>query len=127
MVPRFLTRPVVPALLISGAVFLVVFAIADFVVMPWAAGKYRPVSTVPYVVGQDSATAADSLRARGLVLMIDSAGENSRTVPAGRILVQTPDSGSVVKQGRRVWVTMSLGRERVINPARGTRVTRAAR
>jgi len=118
VVPRFLLRPVVPALMIWAAAFFLVFIIADFFVMPWAAGKYRPVATVPSVVGFDSATASDSLKARGLLLMIDSTSENSRIVPAGRILLQTPDSGAVVKQGRRVWVTMSLGRERMINPAR---------
>lgn len=118
MVPRFLLRPVVPALLGWGGFLLVVFLVADLFVMPWVAGKYRPVAAVPYLVGLDTLAAADTLKARGLHLVIDSAGDHSRTVPAGRILLQTPDSGAVVKQGRRVWVTLSLGRERVIRPAR---------
>jgi beta-lactam-binding protein with PASTA domain len=118
MVPRILTRPVVPALLIWGTILFAFFAVADFFVMPYVAGKYRPVATVPYIVGLDSAAASDSLKARGLTLMIDSTRENSRVVPKGRILLQTPDSGSVVKQGRRVWVTLSLGRERVFHPSR---------
>jgi beta-lactam-binding protein with PASTA domain len=121
MVPRFLTRPVVPALLAWGGFLVAFFLIADLFIMPWAAGKYRPVATVPYVVGLDSLAAADTLKARGLLLMIDSTGDHSRTIPAGRILQQAPDSGSVVKQGRRIWVTMSLGRERVITPTRGMR------
>jgi beta-lactam-binding protein with PASTA domain len=118
MVPRFLLRPVIPALLGWGGLLLIVFLIADLFVMPWVAGKYRPVATVPYVVGLDTLAALDTLKARGLHLMIDSTGDHSRTVPQGRILQQTPDSGAVVKQGRRVWVTLSLGRERVIHPAR---------
>jgi beta-lactam-binding protein with PASTA domain len=59
------------------------------------------------------------LRTHGLRFAVDSAGDYSRTVPAGRVLSQTPDSGAVVKQGRRVWVKLSLGREPIIHPARG--------
>lgn len=118
MVPRFLIRPVVPALMAWAGILLAIFLVADLFVMPWAAGKYRPVSTVPYVVGLDTLAAADTLKARGLHLVVDSVGDHSRTVPAGRILYQKPDSGAVVKQGRRIWVTLSLGRERVITPAR---------
>jgi beta-lactam-binding protein with PASTA domain len=121
MVPRFLTRPVVPALLTWGGVLFILFIVADFFVMPWAAGKYRPVSTVPWVVGLDTLAVRDTLKAHGLSLVIDTLRDHSRVIRAGRVLSQTPDSGSVVKQGRRVWVTLSLGRERVINPARSNR------
>jgi serine/threonine-protein kinase len=87
--------------------------------MPWAAGRFRPVTTVPHVQGLASAAAEDTLRTHGLRFAVDSAGDYSRTVPAGRVLSQTPDSGAVVKQGRRVWVKLSLGREPIIHPARG--------
>jgi beta-lactam-binding protein with PASTA domain len=119
MVPRFLTRPVVPALLAWAALGLVVFLAADLFVMPWAVGRYRPVTTVPYVGRLDTIAAADSLRAHGLRFAVDTAGGYSLYVRAGRVLSQTPDSGSVVKQGRRVWVQLSRGREPVIRPLRG--------
>jgi beta-lactam-binding protein with PASTA domain len=118
MVPRFLTRPVVPALLLWGFVLLAAFLLIDHYLMPRVAGQFRPVTAVPLVVGLDSEAAADTLRAHGLRFAVDSAGEHSRRVPAGRVLSQTPVSGSVVKQGRRVWVKLSLGRERIIHPGR---------
>lgn len=114
--PRLSTRPVIPAFLAWVFLLIVIFVTVNFFVMPWAAGKYRPVATVPHVVGLDTLAAAETLRARGLSLMVDSVGDHSPTVPAGHILLQTPDSGAVVKQGRRVWVTLSLGRERIIRP-----------
>jgi beta-lactam-binding protein with PASTA domain len=119
MPPRFLTRPVIPALLAFGALFLVVFLVADLIVMPWAAGRYRPVTTVPFVGRLDTAAAADTLRAHGLRFAVDTAGDYSLSVRKGRVLSQTPDSGSVVKQGRRVWVQLSRGREPVVHPFRG--------
>lgn len=118
MTRRFLTRPVVPALIAWIVTLILLFVVVNSLIMPWAGGKYRAVVTVPRLIGLDTLAAADTLRARGLSLMIDSAGDHSRTVPAGHILLQTPDSGAVVKQGRRVWVTLSLGRERVVWPGR---------
>ena len=114
--PRLSTRPVVPAFLAWVFLLIFLFVLFNFFVMPWAAGKYRPVASVPRLIGLDTLAAADTLRARGLSLMIDSVGDNSRTVPAGHILLQTPEPEAVVKQGRRVWVTLSLGRERIIRP-----------
>jgi beta-lactam-binding protein with PASTA domain len=117
--PRFLTRPVVPALILWGFILLAGFLLIDLYVMPRIAGQFRPVTTVPLVVGLDAEAAADTLRTHGLRFAVDSAGEHSPRVPRGRVLTQTPDSGAVVKQGRRVWVKLSLGRERIVHPGRG--------
>jgi beta-lactam-binding protein with PASTA domain len=116
--PRLLTRPVVPALLAWALILLAVFLVADLFVMPWAAGKFRSVTTVPFVRGLDTTAAADTLRAHGLRFAVDTAGDYSRNIPAGRVLSQTPDSGAVVKQGRRVWVRLSRGREPIVHPVR---------
>lgn len=119
MPPRFLHRPFVPAFLAWCVLFLAVFFVVDLFVMPWAAGRFRPVTTVPYLGRLDTVTAAEKLRGLGLRFAVDTAGDYSRSVPAGRVLSQTPDSGSVVKQGRRVWVQLSRGREPVLHPVRG--------
>jgi beta-lactam-binding protein with PASTA domain len=119
MVPRFLTRPVIPALLIWGVILLAVFLIADLSVMPWAAGRFRPVTPVPFVGGLDTVSAADTLRVHGLRFAVDSTGDYSRVIRKGRVLSQTPDSGAVVKQGRRVWVRLSRGPEPILRPSRG--------
>ncbi len=117
--PRFLTRPFVPAFIIWCALFLAVFFVVDLFVMPWAAGRFRPVTTVPYLGRLDTVTAAGKLHGQGLRFAVDTAGDYSRSVPVGRVLSQTPDSGSVVKQGRRVWVQLSRGPEPVFHPQRG--------
>ena len=117
--PRFLTRPFVPAFLAWCGLFLIAFFVVDWFVMPWAAGRFRPVTTVPYLGRLDTVTAARELHDRGLRFAIDTAGDYSRSVPKGRVLSQTPDSGSVVKQGRRIWVQLSRGREPVLHPQRG--------
>lgn len=119
VVPRFLIRPVVPALMLWFAALLAVFLVADLFVMPWMAGRFRPVATVPLLRGLEPDAAADTLRARGLRFAIDTASDYSPRVPKGRVLGQMPDSGAVVKQGRRVWVRLSLGREPILRPARG--------
>lgn len=117
--PRILLRPVVPALLLWAAVLLAFFLVADLFVMPWVAGRYRPVATVPLLRGLAPEAAADTLRARGLRFAVDTATDYSPRIAKGRVLTQTPDSGAVVKQGRRVWVRLSLGREPILHPVRG--------
>jgi beta-lactam-binding protein with PASTA domain len=119
VVPRFLIRPVVPALLSWAAVLLAFFLVADLFVMPWVAGRFRPVATVPLLRGLEPEAAADTLRARGLRFAVDTTADYSARIPKGRVLSQMPDSGAVVKQGRRVWVRLSLGREPILRPTRG--------
>ncbi len=119
MPPRFSTRPIVPAILLWGAVLFSAFWVADLFVMPWMAGKFRPLATVPSVRGLEPAAAADTLRARGLRVAVDTAGDHSSVIPEGRVLSQIPDSGAVVKQGRRVWIQLSRGREPILRPRRG--------
>jgi beta-lactam-binding protein with PASTA domain len=98
---------------------LAIFLAADFFVMPWVAGKFRAVVTVPLLRGLDPEAATDTLRVRGLRFAVDTAADYNRTIPEGRIISQTPGSGAVVKQGRRVWVRLSLGREPILRPSRG--------
>lgn len=119
MPPRLFTRPIIPAIILWGIAVLALFLVIDLSVMPWAAGRFRPVVTVPSVAGMKPDVAKDTLRVRGLRFAVDTAGDHSRLIPAGRVLSQTPDSGAVVKQGRRVWVMLSLGREPTVYPARG--------
>ena len=118
MLRRLFLRPVVPALLAWLAVLLLVFLLADKLLLPWAAGAFRPVVTVPSLHGLDTASAADTLRARGLGFAVDTASDHSRVVPRGHVLSHIPDSGAEVKQGRRVWVRLSLGREPIVHPGR---------
>ena len=110
MVPRWLIRPVVPALLIWALILLILFLIVDLSVMPAFAGRFSQTVRVPSVIGLEVKQAEDTLQAHGLRFSVDTLSDFSRVIPRGRILSQRPDSGSIVKGGRRVWATLSRGR-----------------
>lgn len=110
MVPRWLLRPVIPAFLFWLAGFSALFLLVDLTIMPAVAGRFSKTITVPSVIGMDVEPARDSLEAHGLHFSVDTLTDYSRVIPRGRILSQRPDSGAVVKSGRRVWVTLSRGR-----------------
>lgn len=110
MVPRWLTRPFIPAALLWGFILLLVFLVVDLFVMPSLAGRFVQTKRVPSVVGLAPDAAEDTLKKHGLRFGVDTLTEPSNVVKKGRILVQTPDSGSIVKDGRRVWVILSEGR-----------------
>lgn len=110
MVPRWLLRPVIPALILWSLALLAIFFIVDVTIMPAVAGRFSKTVTVPSVVGMETGPAADTLKAHGLRFAVDTLSDYSRTIPKGRILSQRPDSGSVVKGDRRIWATLSRGR-----------------
>jgi beta-lactam-binding protein with PASTA domain len=110
MVPRWLLRPVIPALLIWLIAFLAVFFVVDLSIMPAVAGRFSKTVIVPSVIGEEVGPARDTLESHGLKFSVDTLADFSRTIPRNRILSQRPDSGAVVKGGRRVWVTLSRGK-----------------
>ncbi len=110
MVPRWLIRPLVPAFLFWLLALLALFLVIDLSIMPVFAGRFSKTVTVPSVIGLEPAQAEDTLRAYGLHFSVDTLTDYSRVVRRGFILSQRPDSGSVVKGGRRVWVILSRGR-----------------
>lgn len=63
---------------------------------------------VPNVVGQRELDAERALLEKKLVVVYDE-GEYDDQVPAGEILRQTPEGGSVVKEGREITLVVSLG------------------
>jgi len=125
MVPRWLLRPVIPALILWLAALLVAFFVVDWFIMPAVAGRFAKTITVPSVIGMEPAEAEAALKTRGLQFSVDTLTDYSRVIPRGRILLQRPDSGAVVKADRRIWVTLSRGRAGAPGPARsalGSRV-----
>jgi beta-lactam-binding protein with PASTA domain len=115
MLLRWLTRPIVPALLTWFAVCIALFYVLDLFIMPWAAGKFAPTVSVPKLIGLRLEKARESL-GPDLSLMLDSSSDFS-DVPAGRIMSQFPDPGATVKKGRRIWVRISKGRRGIEVPA----------
>ena len=110
MVPRWLTRPLIPAVILWLLGMLAIFLLVDLSIMPAFAGRFSKTVVVPSVEGYEIERAEDTLRAHGLRFEVDTLSDFSRTIPRGRILSQRPDSGAVVKGGRRVWAMLSRGR-----------------
>ncbi len=113
MLIKVLTKPIVPALFVFGVLSLAVFLGFDSMLMPWVAGKFTKKADVPNIVGLLPEKAEAILKAKGLILMVDSALEFSPNISAGRIYFQSPPSGTEVKQGRRIWARLSKGLQSV--------------
>jgi serine/threonine-protein kinase len=87
-----------------------------------AAGVYflafaqeRNTIDVPDVVGLDRTQAEDAIRAKGLTPELE-AEEYSETVPAGRVIRQSPEKGSRLKQDGTVRIVVSRGSGKVAVP-----------
>ncbi|MFO7692499.1 MAG: PASTA domain-containing protein [Vicinamibacterales bacterium] len=71
---------------------------------------------VPKVVGLEFGDAGRAMEAAGLTLRVDDSQPFSDTVPAGRIAMQDPAEGLVVRRGRSVRLWMSAGSRSSVVP-----------
>lgn len=100
------------AVTISSVV--VVAAIVDQVVLPWIVSM-TPTITVPNVIGLKGDEGRTIMQSAGLqVAQIRE--QYSDDTPAGMILSQLPYADAVVKEGRRAYLTVSKGIERLRVP-----------
>jgi beta-lactam-binding protein with PASTA domain len=94
---------------------IVVLVLMDRVVMPWLVHHARQIQ-VPNVVEMSLAEADSALVEAGLIMM-EQGGEYDPFVPAGLILSQSPEGGSLVRgKGRWVRVVVSKGGKKVTVP-----------
>lgn len=88
--------------------------------MGWAPGAWAPDAwagtawatqsspvEVPDVVGEPQASATAALQGAGFVVSVQTA--YSSTVPAGDVISQSPQAGSMLAPGATVTITVSLG------------------
>lgn len=100
----------------AGIVILAgIGALIDKLVLP-AVVSITATVNVPGVVGRDRASAEGLLRDAGLVVM-EPREQYSATVPAGTIMSQLPYAGATVKEGRRIYLTVSKGVETMSMPS----------
>lgn len=85
--------------------------------MPYVAGKFKGTVHVPPLVSLPPEQAKAILDKNGLIYMLDSTGDYSADVAAGKILTQYPETGTEVKKGRRIWVKISKGLKSVEMPS----------
>ncbi len=85
----------------------------NWVVMPWYVHDGGTV-TVPDVVGMQSSAAKDVLDTAGL--QFELGGTKSSKLATNTVLAQNPEAGSIVKHGRRIYMILSGGSEKVQVP-----------
>lgn len=96
------------------ACILTVVMILDQLVLPWITDMSDTV-TVPNLVGLSHEQAKQKLTTLGLVAM-EPRIQSSDKMKKGTVMSQLPYSNSVVKEGRRVYLTVSGGIETVRMP-----------
>lgn len=91
-------------------VFLIIF---DNIIMPWYVSSSEEV--VPKVVGLSDSEAIEKLEDAGFepVISDTSYGTNQ---PAGKIFLQKPEAGKIVKKGRTIYLFVSGGEQLVTVP-----------
>jgi eukaryotic-like serine/threonine-protein kinase len=123
---RLFSRPFFVASLLWLILLTVAYVAVDYWVMPTFAGQFKHKATVPAVIGLKTDSAEAMLDRLKLEFMLDSTSDYSVKIPAGHILSQFPAAGTVVKEGRRVWVKVSKGFKAVDIPQlRGLSVRQA--
>ena len=114
---RFFSKAFFVALLLWGLICVALYLVTDLLLMPYMAGKFKGTVRVPALVSLPPEEAKAILGKNELLYMLDSTGDYSQDVAAGRILSQYPLVGTEVKKGRRVWVKISRGGKSVELPA----------
>lgn len=95
------------------AILIGLFSLVNWVVMPWYVHDGGTV-TVPDVVGMQSSAAKDVLDTAGL--QFELGGTKSSKLATNTVLAQNPEAGSIVKHGRRIYMILSGGSEKVQVP-----------
>jgi eukaryotic-like serine/threonine-protein kinase len=111
---KFLKKRSTKKVILVALLFLGLFVICNNVLMPWYVNRGGTLN-VPNVIGlkfEDASRLVDSLglepRSGGTKL--------DNQYPAGCVVIQNPIPGSVVKKGRRVYLTISGGEQKVFVP-----------
>jgi eukaryotic-like serine/threonine-protein kinase len=103
---HFLSQRSVQISLIVFTVFVLIFFLADDIIMPvyTRQGSEKPI---PDLVGLTWAEAAQAA-AKYEFEVVAQTGKLSSNVPAGAILEQMPTAGSLAKSGRKIHVTPAI-------------------
>ena len=108
-------RKIAVLALASIVVIAILGAAIDKLVLPFVVSITDTVH-VPSVVGRDRTSAETLLRDAGLVVM-EPRVQFSATVAAGTVMSQLPYAGATVKEGRRIYITVSKGVETLSMPS----------
>jgi eukaryotic-like serine/threonine-protein kinase len=107
------SRPAIIAYIVMGC-FGVLLTIFDSIVMPWYVSK--PTVSIPNVVGMTEADAITLLKSLNLEPLRGDT-RMDKQYPEGSVVAQNPDPQQYVKEGRRVYLTISGGEKLVVIPS----------
>ncbi|MBK6418426.1 MAG: PASTA domain-containing protein [Ignavibacteria bacterium] len=103
---------------IAGAGLVAVFLLGvmvDQLLLPWIVSMTDTIS-VPGVVGKSVSTASQELANAGLVVM-EPREQYSASIAKGTVMSQLPYANATVKEGRRIYLTISKGIETIRVPS----------
>ena len=106
-------KPFVRKLLLILAALVIVILIFDNFIFPWYVSS--PEVTVPVVKGLTEEEAVEQLEAVNLEPVISDTTYDEK-FPKGTIILQKPEGGEVVKEGRRIYLFISGGEPVVLVP-----------
>ncbi len=108
--PNFLARILLSNLARKFYIFVIIliafFSLMNWVVMPWYVNDGGTV-TVPDLSGMEAGQAKQILDTLGL--QYELGGTKESKLAPNTVLTQNPDSGTVVKRGRRIYLIVSGG------------------
>ncbi|HTY02023.1 MAG TPA: PASTA domain-containing protein [Bacteroidota bacterium] len=105
--------------------FIVFLLLLNYIILPFIV-KHGKTLSVPAVVGIPVDSAKLTLSGNGLVA-VEAETRPDPDYPAGTVTSQNPVPGSIVKQGRHVYLTISGGEGQVFVPSLRGRTLRDAR
>lgn len=103
---------------IAGAGLMAVFlfsVVVDQLLLPWIVSMTNTF-TVPSVVGKNVTEAKQMLTDAGLIVM-EPREQHSTSISKGTVMSQLPYANATVKEGRRIYLTISQGIETIRVPS----------
>lgn len=111
---NILKKPFVRKLLYILLGFILLIVLLDRVIMPWYVSE--PEKKVPNVVSLKEEKALSILKAANMEPVISDTTFDER-YPRGSIILQKPNAGETVKEGRRIYLFVSGGEPVVLVPS----------
>ena len=103
---KFLRNPLFKKILYGLLGFIIFIFLLDNMIMPWIVSS--PETTVPEVIGMQVTEGIQVLEDKGFESVISDTSYGLKA-PVGEIFLQKPDAGSVVKEGRTIYLFVSGG------------------
>ncbi len=121
---KLLARPFIRKTLYTIAALIILFLVVDNLLIPWYVNK--PETKVPNVVGMEESQAISLLSDYNLEAVVNESVADEK-FPKGTIILQKPEGGDIVKEGRRVYLFVSGGEPTVYVPRLRGKSVRDAR